>query len=218
MPTAPSPQPDWFPLRWQLNDRPSPGWSPEGLSGQTPLPWWSAGWYGGELQSLLRALRRDPHPAPLLRRLSPLREALAALAASTETRELWLVPVPGWRSQPNPVPQLLAQTLQQQADPAHRCRLRSELLQRNWRVLPQHRLGRQQRWRNQWLSFRALLPQHPASVETARVLLIDDVLTSGATALAAQRALHSAGWRVAGLLCLARTPRRSPAAAAENRA
>ena len=38
------------------------------------------------------------------------------------------------------------------------------------------------------------------------MLLIDDVMTSGATALAARHALHNAGWSVSGLLCLARTP------------
>jgi adenine/guanine phosphoribosyltransferase-like PRPP-binding protein len=38
--------------------------------------------------------------------------------------------------------------------------------------------------------------------------LVDDILTSGATALAAAEALQQEGWRVQGLLCLARTPER----------
>jgi adenine/guanine phosphoribosyltransferase-like PRPP-binding protein len=38
------------------------------------------------------------------------------------------------------------------------------------------------------------------------VLLIDDILTTGATACAAASALREQGWSVAGMACLARTP------------
>ena len=36
--------------------------------------------------------------------------------------------------------------------------------------------------------------------------LVDDILTTGSTALAAAEALHCAGWAVQGVLALARTP------------
>ena len=38
------------------------------------------------------------------------------------------------------------------------------------------------------------------------VWLVDDILTTGSTALAARQALQEAGHRVAGLICLGRTP------------
>jgi adenine/guanine phosphoribosyltransferase-like PRPP-binding protein len=37
-------------------------------------------------------------------------------------------------------------------------------------------------------------------------MLLDDILTTGATACAAAAALEAKGWRVAGLSCLGRTP------------
>jgi predicted amidophosphoribosyltransferase len=38
------------------------------------------------------------------------------------------------------------------------------------------------------------------------IWLADDILTTGGTALAASSALEASGHRVAGLICLARTP------------
>ena len=38
------------------------------------------------------------------------------------------------------------------------------------------------------------------------VWLVDDILTTGSTALAARQALEEAGHHVAGLICLRRTP------------
>jgi predicted amidophosphoribosyltransferase len=171
------------------------------------LPWWSAGWYEGELRELILRLRQEPKPELLHQRLAPLLGAWVQIATQRAGRQLLLVPIPSWRRQGNPVPALLARALLAEGKRACGAILSPELLLRNRRVAGQHRLNRQQRWRNQWLSFRALLPQEPQPQQPGAVLLIDDVLTSGATALAAQRALSSAGWQVNGLLCLARTPR-----------
>jgi len=205
--------PVWFPLRWQLE---SCDWG--GLHGVTPLPWWSAGWYVGPLRELVLEQRRQPDAASLVAPVEALLQQVAQVPpikpAAPQWQELLLVPIPGRRRQPNPVPALLARLLveamnRQDHAPALVCRQHPELLLRRGRVTPQRRLGRQQRWRNQWLSFCSLLPADPAQSQRAGVLLVDDVLTSGATALAAQQALQSAGWTVAGLLCLARTPRRA---------
>lgn len=198
------PAPEWFPLRWQLSGCVAATHAP---CGTTPLPWWSAGWYGGELRQLILRLRQEPKPEVLHQRLAPLLSAWAQIATRHAGRQLLLVPIPSWRRQGNPVPALLARALLAEGERAGGTTLCPELLLRNRRVAGQHRLNRQQRWRNQWLSFRALLPPEPQPQQPGTVLLIDDVLTSGATALAAQRALSSAGWRVTGLLCLARTPR-----------
>jgi len=205
--------PDWFPLRWQLEPLISAG-----LQGETPLRWWSGGWYAGPLRELVLEQRRQPDAASLAAPVEALLQQVAQVPpiqpAAPPWQELLLVPIPGWRRRPNPVPALLARLLvealnHQEHAPALPCRQHPELLMRRGRVTPQRRLGRQQRWRNQWLSFCSLLPADPCQSQRAGVLLVDDVLTSGATALAAQQALHSAGWSVAGLLCLARTPRRA---------
>ena len=192
---APCEQPDWFPLRWQLDD------APAGLQGRSPLPWWGAGWYAAERRERILALRRSPDPRALAALIAPW---LQRLEQQPWPQQLQLVPIPSGQAQANPVPQLLAEGLQRGLWSATPVRIRPELLLRRQRLAAQHRLGRGQRWRNQWLSFQALLV---AADESNRVLLVDDVLTSGATALAAQQALQAAGWVVDGLLCLARTPR-----------
>jgi predicted amidophosphoribosyltransferase len=38
-------------------------------------------------------------------------------------------------------------------------------------------------------------------------MLLDDILTTGATACAAAAALEAMGWQVLGITCLGRTPR-----------
>jgi len=190
------PLPTWFPLRWQLED---------GLHGTTPLPWCSGGWYAGALREQLLALRRGATGGWDQLPVDALLLAMASLNLPSSTgTTLLLVPIPSGQRRPNPLPLQLAQHLAQRLMAAQSCQLKPELLQRRCRLAAQHRLGRRQRWRNQWLSFRALLA--PAR-DAGTALLVDDVLTSGATALAARHALESAGWNVAGLLCLARTPR-----------
>ena len=186
----------------------------QGLHGSRPLLWWSAGWYHGPLQHLLLEQRRHPNGASLAAPIQSLLQGLATWPLPMTAAPLLLVPLPGWRPAGNPVPLLLAQQLslslrlgQTQSAAAAGCRLVPELLQRARRVACQHRLQREQRWRNQWLSFRARLAAGCPQLSQGTVLLIDDVLTSGATAQAAQQALLSAGWNVAGLLCLARTAR-----------
>ena len=188
-----------------------------GLHGETPLRWWSGGWYAGPLRELVLMQRRQPDAASLAAPVEALLHQVARVPLiqlpSPQWQELRLVPIPGRYHQPNPLPALLARLLveglnRQEQAPALPCRQHPELLLRRGRVTPQRRLGRQQRWRNQWLSFCSLLPTTQDRTQRAAVVLVDDVLTSGATALAAQQALQSTGWTVAGLLCLARTPRR----------
>jgi predicted amidophosphoribosyltransferase len=209
--TSPVAVPAWFPLRWQLEPSNSGG-----LQGESPLCWWSGGWYAGPLRELVLEQRRQPDAASLAAPVEALLQQIAQVPPiqpmSLPWQELLLVPIPGWGRRPNPVPALLARLLVEALNrpdhwPALPCRQQPDLLLRRGRVTPQRRLGRQQRWRNQWLSFCSLLPADPAQAQRAVVLLVDDVLTSGATALAARQALQSAGWSVAGLLCLARTPR-----------
>lgn len=65
---------------------------------------------------------------------------------------------------------------------------------------PQHRLGREERWRNVdgLFACRGPVPR--------RILLVDDLCTSGATASAAAAALRAAGAGRVALAVFARTP------------
>ncbi len=169
-----------------------------GLRGLHPLPWWGAGAYDGGLRRLLLRLRQRPRPAAMAALVAQLRPALPPCPPGA-----LLVPIPGWKRPGNPLPRLLCGELQRQLGLS-----RSDLLQRRRAVVGQHHLGRRQRLLNQQDSFLCLRPPQPGQARRRPLLLVDDILTSGATALSATATLEACGWRVAGMVCLARTPTR----------
>ena len=171
---------------------------PGGVQGRAPLRWWAAGMYEGDLRRQLLQLRKHPQP-PLVGVL--VQHLAGALAAETWEQPPLLVPIPSWKQRSNPLPALLGRAL------SWRLGWRQwPLLQRSRAVLGQHHLGRELRWANQAGAFRCAAPEGRRSRARPPVLLIDDILTTGATACAAATALHEQGWPVAGMACLARTP------------
>ena len=84
-----------------------------------------------------------------------------------------------------------------------------DLLVRRRATASQGHLGRSQRQRNVAGAF-ALHPGRAQSVAGTRILLIDDVLTTGATAESCARALRNAGATAVDLLVLARVVRVQP--------
>ena len=84
-----------------------------------------------------------------------------------------------------------------------------DLLVRRRATASQGHLGRSQRRRNVAGAF-SLHPRRTQVAAGARILLIDDVLTTGATAEACTRALRSAGSTAVDLLVLARVVRVQP--------
>lgn len=172
-----------------------------GLAGEWPLPWQALGAYDGAYRLLLLSQRRKPKGAVL----RGLAQALAP-QVSGGIRGTILVSVPSWKRQGNPLPGLVAQHLSSPPLGAQAL----PLLQRSRPTLGQHHLNRQLRLSNQLGAFR-LDPAQRASLGHLKrqpIWLVDDILTTGATALAAAAALEQAGLAVQGLLCLARTPSR----------
>ena len=109
-----------------------------------------------------------------------------------------LVPIPRWKKQRSkPLHQQIALGLG---------RPTTALLHRTRAGLSQHHLNKTQRQANLIGAFQAI-PLDKQGV-LGSVWLVDDILTTGSTALAALQALEDAGHHVAGLICLGRTPGR----------
>lgn len=155
------------------------------------------GRYEGDLRRRLLGLRQRPEARALTALLSSLQPALPPAPQRPV-----LVPVPSWKRHANPLPPLLSRCLARQLGLTQ-----APLLARAHPVLGQHHLGRQLRFANQRGSFLCRRPPRAGEARRRPVLLVDDILTTGATALAAASALEAGGWQVRGLLCLARTPR-----------
>jgi len=172
--------------------------------GVDPLPWWGAGRYGGGLRHLLLDLRRRPRIEAVAALARGTRRAVATSVDPQQLRT-WcerplLVPIPSWKRRANPLPPLFCSALERGGDFR-----RLDLLERSRPVLGQHHLGRNLRIANQAGAFRCLRPPGPGEARRRPVLIVDDILTTGATATSAARCLAAAGWRVKGVLCLART-------------
>ena len=164
----------------------------QGLKGLLPLPWCALGPYAGPLRQLLLKLRQPPKGKALAALVQLLSERFTLPATAV------LVPIPSWKRQrSNPLPQRMALGLG---------RPTAELLHRTRAGLSQHHLNRRQRQINLIGAFQAF-PMDKQGAHSS-VWLVDDILTTGSTALAARQALEAAGHRVAGLICLARTPAR----------
>lgn len=114
----------------------------------------------------------------------------------------WLVPMPLSRER------LAERGYNQSALLARRLdarRTRTDLLLRTRDTAPQLALGRAERRRNVRGAFAAE-PLRAAQLRGRRVLLVDDVMTSGASLHAAAQALREAGVAAVGALVVARTP------------
>jgi predicted amidophosphoribosyltransferase len=167
-----------------------------GLQGDQPLLWCALAPYAGSLRALL--LRQRPTVDPAL--ITALGTRLHTCCASVLSGAL-VVPVPSWKRAGNPLPLLLAQALVAASGGA--AELAPALLWRTRPTLGQHHLGRSLRRSNLHMAFTALACRDP---EPRPLWLVDDILTTGATACAAADALATAGHAVQGLLALARTP------------
>ena len=161
------------------------------LCGSEPLPWQALASYTSGIRNLLLKWREAANGTQL-RGLIRLLADRCNLDPSTV-----LVPIPSWKlRRGNPLPGRIAEGLGPACQP---------LLRRTRASVGQHDLNRSQRLANLQGAFRAdpAVSQHQSR---QTIWLVDDILTTGGTALAARTALEAEGHRVAGLVCLARTP------------
>ena len=113
-------------------------------------------------------------------------------------KEVLLVPIPSWKKKRgNPLPNLIAAGFGQPS---------TMLLHRTRAGLSQHHLNRSMQMQNLEGAFHAAPARHTSTQPKTSVWLVDDILKTGPTALAAQKALNEAEHSVRGIICLGRTP------------
>lgn len=141
----------------------------------------------GRLQRVLHALKYNnrPHYGLTLGRL--LGRAYQSIA---KERPDLLLPIPLHRARFLERGYNQSALLARGAAEAMNCPVRADLLRRGRPTRSQTTLSRSDRWANVENAFAAFNPDLLAG---RCVLLIDDVLTTGATAAAAAHALHDAG-------------------------
>jgi predicted amidophosphoribosyltransferase len=180
--------------------------TPEPVSLSCPAPVFAAGEYGGALRSALLAFKERGQRAlagPLAAYLSDAVD-VGCRRLSGPSDRLVLVPIPSTR----------AAARQRGGD--HLLRLIAEVAPQNGlEVLPALRLhgrGRDsaglspaQRAANLANRMRAV----PATGGSS-ALIVDDIVTTGATLAEASRALQAAGWQVCGAAVIAATKLRQP--------
>lgn len=157
--------------------------------------------YAGLLAHLVGAAKATGDAAAL----HALRDLLPPPAGDGWEAVVPVPPSPGRRSGPHLATALARSAARRAGRPLRRLLVARRL------AAEQHRLGLAQRERNVRGLFRCRGPV------PARVLLVDDLLTSGATAGAAARTLRGGGAREVHLLCLARTPREGEPGSARER-
>jgi len=193
------------PLRWIVEPLPTIAGVPrDGLNGDQPLNWWAAAPYTGAVRRHILILKSKPSACRMNQLIPGLTMQLQRCKAWNKKNPPLLVAIPSWKRLGNPLPKLMAEQLSRKLGWS-----RQPLLKRSRPVMGQHRLNRTLRFVNQLDAFTCL--QRPRGgtdkAHSKHVILLDDVLTTGATAMAAAHALKSAGWIVIGVACLARTPR-----------
>ena len=164
--------------------------------------------YAGAARHLLLAYKEDGHRG-LARPLGTLlADAVAPLARAQGSMPSGLVPIPGHRHAQrgfNALDAIVRQAQRDLADRGIRVRV-MRLLRTRGDYRPAKTLGRAERQRSIHGAFRALPLHGPA----ARLIVVDDVITTGTTIAEGLRALGAAGIAVHGVAAITAVRRPSP--------
>lgn len=191
------------------------------LAGRMELPLWAAAVYDGAVRQAIVSIKEggrvDVHNlvAGAARRAAErIGPTLAAVEAAQKVRPpIRIVPVPArapaWLSRREiQLPQYFAHHLAEQLDARYMDAQVEELLRHHRFTRDQVGLGRVQRLRNRGGTMRVKSRAFPLG--SAPLMIVDDVVTTGATLREATRELTRAGGLVLGGVVLAATPRRFP--------
>ena len=161
-------------------------------------------------------LKNDPYAAEI-KQLSALLAQRIILSYQQTTIPQLVIPLPlHWRkmtqrgfNQSQIISKLLADYfLQQQTSATHsdspRIKIRNDLCYRINNSQPQHTLDKKQRAKTVKKAF-ATTPEAASILQGLSVAVVDDVVTTGATANAIATALRKAGANQVDIWCLART-------------
>lgn len=154
--------------------------------------------YAGVVQPVVVAFKNEGRTGLAGPLAEALREAVAAAVAPVAGDDLLLVPMARTRRS----------AVERGYDPVRlllrRARLpHTDALRLVRRPQDQLRLGREDRFANLANGMAARIP-----LDGRRVLLVDDVVTTGATLIEAARSVHAAGGQVLGAATVASTPLR----------
>ncbi|MBB2976307.1 putative amidophosphoribosyltransferase [Microbacterium endophyticum] len=156
--------------------------------------------FAGVSARIVRAVKEEGKTATLVRALAPaLRHAvddICALSAGTSPDDVVIVPIPTSRAAMRRRGFRVVEMIGKCAGLAPR-----RILQLTRATVDQRELGRDERQRNVSDSMRA------STAAGTRVLLIDDVVTSGATLDEGARAIRAAGGIPLGAATVAATPK-----------
>ena len=144
------------------------------------MPWHALGHYQGTLRTLLLQERNHPCERRFKGLIHLLRDSLQLMDSEC------LCPIPSWKKRhANGLPNRIANALGHPSRP---------LLQRRKAGLSQHHLNRNMRMSNLHNAFEAIDAAKQQS-KTA-LWIVDDILTTGSTALSARTTLQQAGYEV----------------------
>lgn len=177
----------------------------------------AAGTYDGALKAMILTAKERGGLGLVPALGERLAVSVAVLASATGATHLTLVPIPSSitriRLRGHDFTGELARSA---AARLRRCGVPTQvrgLLRQQRRPADQSGLGQAERWANLAGAFVAR-PSKDASRQDAgetAVIVVDDIVTTGASLSEAMRALHAAGHRVVGAATVAATPRRSRA-------